>query len=718
MQPIDFRYYLRKANGADFDYYYVNSSGAVAFSTSSTPVYPLDHAPVGWKDQALIWQRGFDYWGVFRAYTEPMEYVFEAAKILRHVYYNEGVEAELELYIEKFTRDETNWVHEPYYSGDIDFSQFKGQLDSVTIRSAESGFLSKFKAHEASDYEFDIENNADVIWVFMHGINLQFRQTWVSVDGETLVSAGGKFPSFYAAISEGTNIYLDILDHINTDPIPKLIHNPSAVARTFDIKYDYNYNLFLDSGVAFDGFFRVELLTFNTTTNLYTGTSLVFFSSVGLAPGSSATYVGTNTVTIVLQPDEIVRVRCNVWYFDSIWKVYGDPSYDVDQIHSTLTLTLDNKVPEGYIPVLRANKVYESLISAMNDGNAVTATSDLLGTTHIDKVITSGDAARNLPNSKMKINFQNFYKSINAEFGASFSYSKTDNETFLEPKTDVLQDIEIIDLGEISELEISPLVEEMFSKLKNGYDNFTYDNVNGKDEFNNETERQMPIVRVTSERDLKSRIRADMYGIELIRLNLAGKEITDSDSDNDLWFLHIEATSAGTVPAGLPGAGEPFYNLYRDSGLTITNIYSPDTAFNIELSPTRCIFNNGDWLHSILDNLDSKYIKFQTNSKSNYTATKMVTDDGTTIIDEGADILVGDLPDKIFKPVVFEFKSMVPVNLFQIMNTNPYGKVKFTWKQEEYYGYILKVSQEPAFNNPQQFKLLSHPDNDLTKLRY
>lgn len=718
IQPVDFRYFLRKKNGTDYDYYYVNSSGVVSITTSATPVNPLKHAPDGRESQSLIWERGLNYWGVFRAYTVPMEYVLDAAKILRYVYFNQGVEGDLELYVELFNRDETIWDYEAYYAGDIDFSQINDQKDKVTTRSAESGFLSKFKAHEASDYEFDIENNADVIWVFMHGINLQFRQTWISVDGESLVSAGGKFPSFFAAVSEGTNIYLDILDHVASDPVPKLIHNSSAVARTFDIQYDYNYNAFLDGGVLYDGYFRVQILTFNTTTSLYTGAHVVFLSSVPLSPGSSATYVGSGTATITLQPDQVVRLRCNMLYYNSGAFLYGDPDYDVDQIHSKLTLTLDNKVPEGYIPVLRAKKVYDSLIDSMNDGDPVTATSDMLGTTHEDKVITSGDAARNLPNSKMKVNFQEFYKSMNAIFGTSFRYSKDDNETFLEEKVTALQDTEIIDLGDISELQITPLTEEMFSKLKNGYDNFTYDNVNGKDEFNNETERQMPIVRITSERDLKSKIRTDMYGIELIRLNLAGKEITDSDSDNDLWMLHIESTSAGTVPDGLPGAGQPYYNLYRDAGLTITNIYSPDTAFNIFFSPARCLLRNGDWLHSICDNLDSKHIKFQTNSKSNYTATKMVTDDGVNIIDEGADILVSDLSNKIFKPYVFEFRTMVPVNIYVVMNTNPYGKVKFMWKDEEYYGYILKVSQEPTYNAPQQFKLISHPDNDLTKLIY
>ena len=718
IQPVDFRYYLRKKNGANYDYYYVNTSGNVAVSTSSTPVKPLDHAPNGWEDQALVWERKLVHYGVFRAYTVPVEFSFDAAKILRYVYFTYGIEGELEFYMEIFNRDETVWDYEPYYSGEIDYSQFSGNNDNVNTRIAEGGFISRLKAYENSDYEFEIENNPDVVWVHMHGINLQFRQTWVGVDGEALTSAGGKMPSFFASISEGTNIYLDILDHIGSDPIPKLIKNRDASAKTFDIKYDYNYNAFLHSGVLYDGYFRVELLTFNTTTNLFTGAHVAFLSGVGLAPGSSATYVGSTTLTITLQPDEVVRARCLMWYYNPTQFVYGDPDYDVDQIRSTLTLSLNNQVPEGYIPTLRLNTVYESLIDRINNGISITKTSNMLSVDHLNKVMFSGDAARNLANSILKTNWTDFFTSINAVFGASFMFYKSLNEVLLEYKRDALQDTEILDLGQISELTISPLTEEMFSTIKSGYDNFTYDEVNGKDEFNNETQWQTPIQKVTTERAMKSKYRADMYGIEITRLNLAGKQITDSDSDNDIFMAHIEDTSAGTIPAGFPGEGEPYFDLYRDPSLTISNIYSPDTAFNLDYSPKRCLIRQFDWLHSVLDNLDSKYIKFQTNSKSNYTATKMVTDDGTTIIDEGADILIGDMDAQIFKPVVFDFRTMVPVNLYSILETNPYGKVKFTWRNEIFYGYIIKVSQQISFNEVQQFKLVSHPDNDLTKLIY
>jgi hypothetical protein len=76
-----------------------------------------------------------------------------------------------------------------------------------------------------------------------------------------------------------------------------------------------------------------------------------------------------------------------------------------------------------------------------------------------------------------------------------------------------------------------------------------------------------------------------MYGIELQRANLTNKTEADKDQDNDIFWIHVNKSATGTIPAGLPGAGQTYYELYRDNTLTITGLFSPSTAFNIDLSP-------------------------------------------------------------------------------------------------------------------------------------
>ena len=717
IQPDIYRHYFRLFNGSNYNYYYINSSNVVATTASSTPIKPLNEAPVAWDEEMIKWDRGLADWALFRKWGETAEFTLESATILRYIYFNQGVQGKLQYYVEKFNVDETVWDYEEHFAVDIDFGVCKNTDDSVTVKFSDSGFNEKLVARTNTAYEMDVENNPDVVWVHMHGIHLQFRIKWLTIDSEDV----NTIPTHFPLEGEGTNLNIDTFTEDTLGTNPQLVENNSAVAQVINLTYSYNYNIFIPGSTSSTGgpfkfhlFYEVVNIA---APGILVASHTIFLSPTNLSPGQSATYTGSNTNTINLLPGQRAYVVLKMLTTTGPSGTLSDGSFDATQLGSELLLTLGNVVPEGYIPALRATKVMTDLLERISEDSALTVNSGLLDD-YEGILITSGDALRILQNSKMKITWTDFYDSVDAILGASFKYDKTTNTTELGYFADAFDNTDVIDFGEVSEFECEPFAEVMFGKLKNGFDNFTYDEVNGKDEFNNETEWLTPITRIIADKVSKSKIRADMYGIELTRLNLSGKEITDADTDNDLFFLHIEDTSAGTVPAGFRGEGEPYYNLYMDPGLTITNIYSPETAFNILFSPKRCLLRKGNWLHSILAGLESEYIKFQTNSKSNYTATKMITDDGATIIDEGEDILIGDLPDPVFLPHRLSFKAKVPNNINAVMNTNPFGKASFTHKGNEFKGFFLVVPQEITYNSPQRFQLLSTTDNDLTKLIY
>ena len=89
-------------------------------------------------------------------------------------------------------------------------------------------------------------------------------------------------------------------------------------------------------------------------------------------------------------------------------------------------------------------------------------------------------------------------------------------------------------------IDESNKTEDLFSKLEASYQNYDYDSVNGKDEFNCLNEFLSPLTAVSSSLNLSDTYRADMYGIELTRINLSGKTITDGENDNDVGVIHIE----------------------------------------------------------------------------------------------------------------------------------------------------------------------------------
>ena len=265
--------------------------------------------------------------------------------------------------------------------------------------------------------------------------------------------------------------------------------------------------------------------------------------------------------------------------------------------------------------------------------------------------------------------------------------------------------VNLASIGAVKNLKVIPFSELNASKLLLGYNNYDYDDLNGRGEFNTKFNELLPMVRATAEKSLIVPYRADMYGIEFTRYNLEGKTTVDSKSDNDVFIINIENTSAGTH------LGLPYYNLYRDASLTIYGLIFGETAYNINLSPKRNLLRNGDWLHSILFGLENKFIEFTSADKN----ADMITDDGVNLINEKAFEIVSDLDTPLFAPFVFEFECVQPINIQSILDNNPYGYMEFDWNNETFKGFLIEANDNPAFKQKQTLKLLSLASNDLTK---
>lgn len=710
-----FKYYLRKPNGSDYDYKYRNGA-VVATVTSSTPVKELGYAPEGWEDQYLMWDRGFTYHGVLRSHSLGLKFTEDGALILRNEFYSGGIKTTLELYVEIF--DEATFTYGGYYSGSVNFNGCGDETTFFRIEVVEGKFLQKLEAKAASSFEIPVSDNPGKLWVKLHTMYLQLLQKWIGSTTEVVLKdlVGNGFPTYTPLPAEGTNIYYAILTQTSISP-QTLIRNDDASTQDFDFTLHYDFNVYIPSVAgAVNGIFEVGYFLFNSPATFVSET-ILYHSGSTLVVGASANYVGDVSTTISLNPGQ--WISCFVRMYPAAAAAglgIGVQQAQITQNGSYITISDDQATPEGFFPALRWQTVTRELLTGINDDVAVSLSSTILGTTHLNKVLSCGDAIRNLDKSVLKTNFQNDFQSITSLFGAAFYWDANTQTAYIEPKLAVYYPTEIVNLGGVADVACEPFTAEMFSRFKNGQDTFTYDSVNGKDEFNVEVERTTPLDTVVSEKNMKSEYREDMNGILRVFLNLSDKKITDADTDNDVFVIHIEDSVAGTIPAGYPGAGSDYYNIKVDPSWSVTNVYRGDVAFNVELSPARAVYNNGDYLHSLLYGLDAEYIKFQTAGKSNNTGTKMISTSGGTTYDEGADIAISSLPDPIFKPFVFDVRTKIPVNLYSIMQSNPYGYVTFTWLGNTYKGFILKISQAPNDEAPQNIKLLCTTDTDLTNL--
>lgn len=704
-----FRFYLQDKTGK---YYFMNGN-VVDLTTTKTP---LRYAPQNWEETQLDWERGFKYHGIVRKTSTTFEFHKDSASILRSVYYNGGVNGYAKFVIERFNDTFAVQDYELLYDGEINFVSYRSTLYGVQCEIIEGGFLNKLESREDTNYDIDLYTNPNQIWVKMDGINLQEICHFIARTGGLIIPGTGGFDIFYPFSITTTEGYVKskYQEPDPSIPVKSLVTNKYSSSVIYNIQLSGVVDIDISPSAGTPKFLRIKIQE-RDALGVLVATTTIFTSPAINTTGYNIINVPLFTTAYTLPSSYSLGISSTlvdssgVGSTTSFWSII-DSGLD-------LQISADIRTRTTFIKCLRPKYVFSQLIDKISDGN--TSVDSQLLDANEDKVITSFDSIRNLPSSKLNTNFQDFYESMNNIFNTCLIYDKVNDLCLLESKATAYDNsTSVLNLGEISQLEIIPNTEGLFSKLEASYKSFSYDSVNGKDEFNTLNEFLSPLTAVSTSLNLSKTYRADMYGIELTRLNLSDKKVTDGDSDNDIAVIHINNTVAGQIPLFFPGAGEDYYEIHRDSSLTITNIYSPQTAFNIFFSPKRCLLRQGNYLRSLMYGNDTELIKYQISSKNNYLGLKMVTNDGTTTIDEGADILISTLDGIIFKPTIFEFKTKVNSSLDSIMNATPYQLCSFTFKNNTYYGFFLKSSLQPAFNEAQTFRLLCATQTDLTNLIY
>lgn len=718
MQITTFKFYLRKyldPPGAWY-YFYIDNTGTVQTTTTKTE---LPQSPKGWMESELKWERGFEWHGVFTNYSNPLQFVNDGALILRDIYYNTGVEGACQLLIEKHTNEVATFGHVEYYKGDIDFSRFKDMKDFVQVEIMEGGFLAELKAKQSTAYEIDVEQNPDVIWVKMDGLDLQASSEWLDLPNETIkddLVTTFKVPTFLQYLPKGVSFYATMQDQLMLlqGDVANLIVNFSSVSQDITLEHTFNYNVDTITSDGHFGYLYAIVGPNSPSAISAINTYWIYQDLTGLLIGQSGTFTGSDTQTITIPSGLACRVVVG-WFTDATFtSLNSSLSCNVDQLGSNIKMTLLNKYPESYIPAIRPLTLGQNVLDKITTG--WTMNGDPM-TDNDTYVLTSGDALRNLSNSKIKTSWEDMFKAYDCMWLCGFRQDISASDAYIEYRSYLYDSVSATkDLGSVKKLEISPLTQEMFSKLKIGYKPYNYDDFNGKEEPNTEYQFSTGLKRVQNEKNLVSPYRADMYGIELTRANLTDKVEADSDNDNEVFWLHIEGTPAGAVPDG-PGVGQDYYELDRTANASITSgLISQTTAFNIELTPKRRMRTWGEYFKSVFYPNLSQVFTFTSSAKTIDGAGGLEWDDGVTVINEKDNEIMSGLPGSpLFYPLIFEIEVKVPLDPSDVFST-PYTRFTFEYKGHTLYGFLIEVTDKPALRSVQNYRLLCSTDNTLTDL--
>jgi hypothetical protein len=156
--------------------------------------------------------------------------------------------------------------------------------------------------------------------------------------------------------------------------------------------------------------------------------------------------------------------------------------------------------------------------------------------------------------------------------------------------------------------------------------------------------------------------------------------------------------------------------LYRGPFTSLTGVLSPGTVFNVPLSPKTCLYKHGSRWRSVFYRYETEKLQFQSSDKN---AELQYILGGVTVT-EKADAVIGNFSQAPkWLPYIFQFQTQVPKNLVAIMEgPAKYGIFQFEWRGKTLYGYVLEVSQQPADDSVQTWKLLCSSMTNINDLIY
>jgi len=724
-----YKIYIRSWDGIAWNYYFFTKDTGVDSTTTKTE---LEYTPDGWRESKFGWQRGWVYKGVMRSYSLPLKFINDGAKILRHMHYTYGIEANCELLVELWNPQ--TYTYSTLFRGDFDFTQMVDSFDSVTITINEGGFPAKLKARESTNYQYRIDNDPDVVWLKVPSIDLQSTLRFSIIDYVFLQAFGaGTYPRLVYIDLEGTNQELTPYD-VGPPTTAHFIRNHSASTFDVDIKIKCRVKITTPGGNSSNGYFKLHRTVWNTNSS---GTVIGIASSTDIyasvtpqTPGTLVEYVLDQTDTISLSQYQIVG-----YSFDMT--LFGGGGSVSDGFETTFTtgevyVYHVGATASQYRPSLPASRLFELLIESISDGDDHAVTT-LCDTTYNGEIyFSSGDGVRGLEEPYIKTNLRDFFDFFDSLGGAMLDYVRSSNNVRLIPLSAGFDQTQVLDIGEVKSCEVMPFTDLTWVNLRIGGPSKTLDEVNGKHAVNMTSEFMSPVTKFKADKDMVSAYVTEMYDIVLTMQNLTGKETIDSDSDNDVIAFHATALGSaadGTFTIEPAGTITDYYDVYKKAiDLTpganyweIQNVFAPEKLFNIMFTPKRRLLNNGPVFRSSLYNSGASYVKFQMNSKNKANDVKMITLEGITptIINEGSDELIGTLcadGDLLFLPYALNVTSDELINLYATIDGSPYKYITFTYLGITSTIFLLDTEVQPADRAEWKIKGLMTPIDDPLNL--
>lgn len=249
----------------------------------------------------------------------------------------------------------------------------------------------------------------------------------------------------------------------------------------------------------------------------------------------------------------------------------------------------------------------------------------------------------------------------------------------------------ILELGCVSNLKKEVALNYYYSQVEIGYPKIDAGQVNGVDEANTLRRYIAPLTQAKSKLTLTSTYKSSGYEIESQR-RLQNKTV-DSRNDESVFMTMVRRS------------GLSFETDRNQDFDYVSNLYDPDTAYNLKIMPGRNIRRWIQVLGATLWANTTKVFKFGY-GEGNYEVVSKITSEPAEVNEKGDVDVSPSVTIPIWYPEIYTFKHPMTSDQFKIVRANPYGFFKFKDNLDNVMeGYLLELSREPNINLA-DFKLL------------
>lgn len=552
--------------------------------------YRVTDDVMNWDDIVVSVKRG-DYDGVVRSFSSKFEFVNNAHAILKKQYRDNYLGAAASVVM---SRRNNSWTWNELFRCTLDFSTYEDSGNVISINAVDDSLASLIKAKKSTQYEYSVD-------AIKEGYRLWYDRMPIDNNIKYIITGD-------STDDDGNSIFNYSCDGIVAESVPITLSYEGSPEVLTNLGFQYsdipNYagqsNVFfltndIDISVKISG--KVFIKAYNPK-NIRS-----VLMDIGLVDPKVGAFRIFRKEILPNGTEQEVDIDCTASLkkgdglnvtFDFALTGAGVSDFGVDitvKAESRISINFFAKQRPEYIDVVSPVNLLGKLMQSMNGGvEGLTCEIDSTGNDRLENcMIIAAESVRGINESKLYSSFSKFAEWMKSEFG--YVYDISGKKVTFRHRTKYFTDDIVKEVTEFADFSYNVNSSLIYSSVRVGYDKQDYDSVNGRDEFRFTNTFSTGVTLTDNSLDLISPYRADAYGIEFL-VQKRGADTTDSDSDNDVFFVGTKLVKhQAMLPGNIPLISYR-YELIRNNGYELSGVISPETMFNAMYSPRQMLLVN------------------------------------------------------------------------------------------------------------------------------